>query len=184
MHLPIASGHQADQERKRQAVFQAHTPHHHEMELNRMGDAAPRATKFQVELSGDLETVHGICSKCPKEISLEENFAGWVPTSSAVTTVILVAHQDMEADAAALLLALVLKGIPEQPARGNTSLHMRVTVGSDVKLSRIEEHFRPIADCPWAEIEFRSALEASIPVETTNMSDLIKRAIAQSRQGD
>lgn len=149
-----------------------------------MGDAAPRTTKFQVELSGDLETVNGICSKCPKGISLEENFAGWMPTSSAVTTVILVAHQDMEADVAALLLALVLEDILERPARGNTSLQMRVTAGSDVKLSRIAEHFRPIADCPWAEIEFGSALEADIPVETTNMSDLIKQAIAQSREVD
>ncbi|MNJ77818.1 hypothetical protein D3C77_754100 [compost metagenome] len=55
-------------------------------------------------------------------------------------------------------------------------------MGSDVKLSRIEEHFRRIADCPWAEIEFRSALESVISVETTNMSELIKQAIAQSRQ--
>lgn len=149
-----------------------------------MGNAVPRTTKFLVDLFGDPETVHSICSRCPEGISFEENFAGWVSTSSAVTTVILVAHQDMEADVAALLLALVLEDILERPARGNTSLQMRVTVGSDVKLSRIAEHFRPIADCPWTEIEFRSALEAVIPVETTNMSDLIKQAIAQSREAD
>lgn len=149
-----------------------------------MGNAVPRTTKFLVDLFGDPETVHSICSRCPEGISLEENFAGWGPPSNAVTKVLLVAHQDMEADTASLLLALVLEDILGRPAKGNTSLQMRVTVGSDVKLSCIEELFRPIADCPWAEIEFRSALEAVIPVETTNMSDLIKQAIAQSRETD
>jgi hypothetical protein len=149
-----------------------------------MGDAAPRTTKFLVELVGDLETVNDICSRCPNGISLEEDFARWQPTPQERIHIFLAAHQDMAADTAALLLALVLEDIPERPVKGSTRLQMRVTVGNDVKLSSIEEHFRPIADCPWAEIEFESALEAVIRVETTNMSELIKHAIAQSREAD
>jgi len=148
------------------------------------GDAALRTTKFLVELVGDLKTVNDICSRYPNGISLEEDFARWQPTPHARINIFLAAHQDMGADTAALLLALVLEDIVERPAKGSTRLQMRVTVGNDVKLSRIEEHFHPIADCSWAEIEFGSALEAVISVETINMSELIKHAIAQSREAD
>ncbi|WP_417219070.1 hypothetical protein [Achromobacter spanius] len=149
-----------------------------------MGDAVPRTTKFLAELHGDLETVSDICSKCPEGISLEENFAGWKPNPKALIKAVLVAHQDMEAHTAALLVALAVEDTLGRPARGCTSLRMRVTVGSNVELSRIKEHFRPIADCQWAEIEITRALEPVIPVKTINMSDLIKQAIAQSREAD
>lgn len=146
-----------------------------------MSDAAPRTTKFLVELVGDLETVNGICSRCPEGLSLEEIFEGWEPTPNAVTKVLLVAHQDMAAEGAALLLALILEDILDLPARDTASMQMRVTMGSDVQLSLIEDCFRLIADCAWAKMEITSAREPVIPVETTNMSELIKQAIAQSR---
>ncbi len=37
-----------------------------------------------------LETVNAICSRCPKGISLEENFVGWKKTSSPLIWVFLL----------------------------------------------------------------------------------------------
>jgi hypothetical protein len=143
--------------------------------------AAPRTTKFLVELIGDLEIVGDICSRCPEGISLEENFAGWGPNPKPLIQVFLVAHPDMPAEAAGLLLALVLEGIFDRPGRSNIRMQMRVTVGSDVELSLIEDRFRLVADCSWAEIQYASAPDTVIPVRTTNISALLKQALAASR---
>ncbi|WAI82553.1 MULTISPECIES: hypothetical protein [Achromobacter] len=144
-----------------------------------MGHAAPRTTKFLVEVIGDLETVNGICSRCPEGISLEENFGGWEPTSNPLIQVFLVAHQDLGADTAALLFALALEDLP---ARGGTSLWVLVTVGIDVELATIEDHFRRIAECNWVDIRYSTAPGPVIQVKTTNMTALLKGAAASSRQ--
>ncbi|WP_156395152.1 hypothetical protein [Achromobacter sp. Root565] len=143
-----------------------------------MGDAATRTTRFLAELVGDLETVNGICSKCPEGISLEENFAGWEPSPKPLVHVFLVAHQGMAADTAALQLALVLENILNRPQGTDSLMQMWVTVSSDVKLSRIQDHFRLVADCAWAKFQFTSAPSSVISVQTTNMSALLKGAAA------
>ncbi|MDH0740148.1 hypothetical protein ACNPPY_04530 [Achromobacter sp. AGC78] len=143
-----------------------------------MGHAAPRTTKFLVELIGDLETVNGICSRCPEGISLEENFVGWEPTSNPLIQVFLVAHQGMEAETAALLLALALEDLP---AIGGTSLWVWVTVGIDVKLTTIKDHFHRIAECTGVDIRYSTAPGPVIQVHTTNMTTLLKSAAAASR---
>lgn len=144
-----------------------------------MGHTAPRTTKFLVELVGDLETVNGICSRCPEGISLEENFLGWEATPNRLIQVFFVAHQDLGADTAALLFALALEDLP---ARGGTSLWVLVTVGIDVELTTIEDHFRRIAECNWIDIRYSTAPGPVIQVKTTNMTALLKASVTASRQ--
>lgn len=149
-----------------------------------MADSAPRTTKFLVELIGDVETVTDICSRCPEAISLEEHFTGWDPVAKPMIQVFLVAHQDLAADAAASLLAQILKDVQNESPRGKRAMQMRATVGNGIGLSDIETHFRDFDDCAWAEFQYASAPGPIIPVETTNMSALLKRAAAASRQAD
>jgi hypothetical protein len=137
-----------------------------------MGHAAPRTTRFLVELVGDLETVNGICSRCPKGISLEENFVGWKKTRNPLIQVFFVADQDLGADTAALLFALVLEDLP---ARGGTSLWVLVTVGIDVELATIEDHFHRIAECNWIDIRYSTAPGPVIQVKTTKYDRAFKR---------
>jgi len=146
-----------------------------------MGHAVPRTTKFLVELVGNPETVHSICSRCPGGFSLEENFVGWEPTSNPLIQVFLVAHRDMGADTAASLFALALE---ELPARGGTSLCIRVTVGIDDALTTIEDRFHRIAKRTGADIRCSTAPGPSIQVRTTNMTALLKDAAASSRRAD
>lgn len=146
-----------------------------------MGHAVPRTTKFLVELVGNPETVHSICSRCPGGFSLEENFVGWETKSTPLIQVFLVAHQDMGADTAASLFALALE---ELPARSGTVLWIRVTVGIDDALTTIEDHFHRIAECTGADIRCSTAPGPSIQVRTTNMTALLKDAAASSRRAD
>lgn len=147
-----------------------------------MSEASSRTTEFLVALVGDLETVTAICSRCPEEISLEESFTGWEPLPKGPIQVLLVAHQDMAANGAALQFALILEDILNQPPRGDRFMRMRITVGSDVNLSHIEDHFRLVSDCAWAELQYTSAPGPVIPISTTNMSALLKRAATDSRR--
>lgn len=144
-----------------------------------MGHAAPRTTKFLVELVGDLDTVNGICSRCPEGISLEENFVGWDATPSPLIQAFFVANQGLGADTAALLFALALEDLP---ARGGPSLWVLVTVGIDVELTTIEDHFRRIAASKWIDIRYSTAPGPVIQVKTTNMTALLKGAVTASRQ--
>lgn len=160
-------------------MLKSRIPHRYELEPEHMGHAAPRTTRFLVELVGDLETVNGICSRCPKGISLEENFVGWKKASSPLIQVFFVADQDLGAATAALLFALALEDLP---ARGGTSLWVLVTVGIDVELTTIEDHFRRIAESNWIDIRYSTAPGPVIQVKTTNMTALLKGAVTASRQ--
>ncbi|KNY09411.1 hypothetical protein AKG08_17365 [Achromobacter piechaudii] len=147
-----------------------------------MAEATPRTTTFLVELIGDVETVTYICSRCPEAISLEEHFTGWEPIAKPMVQVFLVAHEDLAADAAASVLAEIIKDIHAAPPRANRAMKIRVTVGSHVNLSHLESHFRGFDNCDWAEFQYANAQDSAIPVKTTNMSAILKRAAAASRQ--
>ena len=161
--------------------FKPPIPHRNELGPEHMVHASPRTTTFLVELFGDLETVSGICSRCPEGISLEENFVGWEASPNPLIRVFFVAHQDLGADTAASLFALTLGDLP---ARGSASLWMHVTVGIDVELTTIEDHFHRFADCNGVDIRYSTAPGPVIQVKTTNMTALLKSAAASSRQAD
>ncbi len=146
-----------------------------------MTETAPRTTKFLVELIGDLETVTDICWRCPDTISLEEHFTGWEPSAKPTVQVFLVARQDLTADAAASLLARILEDIRDRPPRSDRTMQMRTIVGNDAEMSHIKNYFQNLDGCSWAEFRFTSAPGADIEVKTTNMSALLKRAVASSR---
>ncbi|MNI93473.1 hypothetical protein D3C73_1514360 [compost metagenome] len=59
-----------------------------------------------------------------------------------------------------------------------------VTVGIDVELPAIEDHFRRTAECKWVDIRYSTAPGPVIHVKTTNITALLKGAVAASREAD